>query len=269
MALSLVFSLSAVAALIPAAVQPFHRSRDASSAPWLLLAVAVAGPVLWSASLLSGDWRSDFSVALWLSIATSLVLFLLLCLIDRAALRLTPLLLPYLILVGIAATIFQNGGGRPIAAEFPPAWVVVHVIVSISTYALVTLAAVASFSVFLTERALKRKSPSTLTRLLPAVMEAERLQGGLLIASALVLLAGLCSGMALQIYGDGSALVADHKTVLSIAAFVLIVGVVLAHRKFGMRGRVAARMVLLAYLLLTLAYPGVKFVTDVLLVAPA
>ena len=31
------------------------------------------------------------------------------------------------------------------------------------------------------------------------------------------------------------------------------------------RGRRAARIVLLAYLLLTLAYPGVKFVTDVIL----
>jgi len=31
------------------------------------------------------------------------------------------------------------------------------------------------------------------------------------------------------------------------------------------RGRQAARGILLAYLLLTLAYPGVKFVTDVLM----
>ncbi len=33
----------------------------------------------------------------------------------------------------------------------------------------------------------------------------------------------------------------------------------------GIRGRRAARWALLAYLLLTLAYPGVKFVTDVLM----
>jgi ABC-type uncharacterized transport system permease subunit len=38
-----------------------------------------------------------------------------------------------------------------------------------------------------------------------------------------------------------------------------------AHHRTGMRGRRAARGVLLAWLLLTLAYPGVKFVTDVLL----
>lgn len=236
--------------------------------PWALLALAVAGPVLWSARLLSGDWRSDFSVALWLSISSSLVFFLAVCSVHGAARRLSPLLLPYLILLGLAATAFQTEEGTRIANGFPPAWVMLHIAVSISTYALVTLAAVAGFSVFLTERALKLKTSSTLTRLLPAVMEAERLQVFLLVASALVLLAGLSSGMALQIYGDGQALVADHKTILSLAAFVLIVGVLLAHLKFGMRGRAAARVVLLAYLLLTLAYPGVKFITDVVLAAP-
>jgi ABC-type uncharacterized transport system permease subunit len=33
----------------------------------------------------------------------------------------------------------------------------------------------------------------------------------------------------------------------------------------GVRGRQSARYVLLAYLLLTLGFPGVKFVTDVLI----
>ena len=37
------------------------------------------------------------------------------------------------------------------------------------------------------------------------------------------------------------------------------------HFYTGIRGRAATRFVLLAYLFLTLAYPGVKFVRDVLL----
>jgi ABC-type uncharacterized transport system permease subunit len=39
----------------------------------------------------------------------------------------------------------------------------------------------------------------------------------------------------------------------------------LAHQRVGLRGRRAARVALFAWLLLTLAYPGVKFVTSVLL----
>ena len=46
---------------------------------------------------------------------------------------------------------------------------------------------------------------------------------------------------------------------------VCLVVLLIADRRTGVRGRRAARYVLLAYLLLTLAYPGVKFVTDVVL----
>jgi ABC-type uncharacterized transport system permease subunit len=57
----------------------------------------------------------------------------------------------------------------------------------------------------------------------------------------------------------------DHKTVLSLLAFALIGALLLVHQRFGLGGRRAARYGLVAYLLLTLAYPGVKFVTDVIL----
>ena len=57
----------------------------------------------------------------------------------------------------------------------------------------------------------------------------------------------------------------DHKTVLSLLAFAAIGVLLIMHHRTGLRGRRAARYVLMAYLLLTLAYPGVKFVTDVLI----
>jgi len=264
MALSLIFSLSALTALVPAAVLPFREREGGLMLRWMWLGLAAAGPTLWTIVLLAGHWRVDFSVALWLSISASLVSFLLVCLVNQTAARLAPLLLPYLFGLGIAATVFQTTEGRAMVASLPPAWVIVHIACSITTYALVTLAAVAGLSVFLSERALKRKTVNAITAQLPAVMDAERLQVGLLIAAITVLLVGLLSGMALQIQETGQMLVADHKTILSIAAFVTIAGILVAHHHFGMRGRVAARIVLLAYLLLTLAYPGVKFVRDVL-----
>jgi ABC-type uncharacterized transport system permease subunit len=57
----------------------------------------------------------------------------------------------------------------------------------------------------------------------------------------------------------------SHKTLLTMLAFLLIAGLLVLHNRTGVRGRRAARLVLLAYLLLTLGYPGVKFVTDVLM----
>ena len=69
----------------------------------------------------------------------------------------------------------------------------------------------------------------------------------------------------MQYAESGALLTFDHKTVLTVSAFVVIGALLIAHFRTGMRGRAAARLVLVAYLLLTLGYPGVKFVTDVLL----
>lgn len=76
---------------------------------------------------------------------------------------------------------------------------------------------------------------------------------------------GLVTGMALQYRETGEIVVLNHKTILTIAAFVVIAGLLVCHHGSGVRGKLAARIVLLAYLLLTLGYPGVKFVTDVLM----
>jgi ABC-type uncharacterized transport system permease subunit len=269
MALSFTFGLAALAALVPAAVHPFHSRDGGVAVRWALLVLAAAGPSLWSLSLLAGHWRADFAVALWLSISASLLCFLAVCLMNANARSLAPLLLPYLFLLGLAAMVFQTPDANASAPVAPSAWVVVHIASSVATYALVTLAAVAAFSVFLSERALKRKSHSRLTDLLPSVLDAERLQVRLLVAALVVLLAGLLSGVVLELRDTGRILALDHKTILSLGAFVVIAGILVAHIRSGIRGRAAARIVLLAYLLLTLAYLGVKFVTDVLIGVPA
>jgi ABC-type uncharacterized transport system permease subunit len=71
--------------------------------------------------------------------------------------------------------------------------------------------------------------------------------------------------MAAEHFIGGRLLPLDHKTLFSLAAFAVIGGLLLARYRQGIRGRRLTRLALLAWLLLTLAYPGVKFVTDVLL----
>jgi ABC-type uncharacterized transport system permease subunit len=120
-------------------------------------------------------------------------------------------------------------------------------------------------AVFLQERALKRKQPTSLTGLLPSIAGGEALELRLLAAAELVLGLGIVTGMALQVLTTDRLLLFDHKTLLSLLAFAVIGALLILRHRSGLRGRRAARLVLLAYLLLTLAYPGVKFVTDVLL----
>jgi ABC-type uncharacterized transport system permease subunit len=264
--INLVFPLSAVLALLPAAVLPYRRAGERPDAVfWALLAVALVGPAAYSYSLLQGGWLTGLSIALWLSIVFSVAIFALLSAVTRETWRLATLLLPYLLLLAILATVWAYVPGQ-LALETPPdASLYVHIGASLLTYGLCTLAAVAAGAVFLQEWTLKRKRTTALVRRLPSIADAETLSVRLLIASEIVLAFGILSGM-VELYGrEGGVLSWDHKTLLSFLAFSIIGMLLILHHYSGLRGRRAARLVLLAYLLLTLAYPGVKFVTDILL----
>ena len=262
---SLALSLSAVAALVPAALLPFRRDPDRDAIFWLLLAVAVAGPTVWIWVSFGAGWRTGLASALWITVTVSLALFVMLSALIREVWRLAPLLLPYMVVVGAFATIWLHQPERPLAVAAPSAWVQFHIVISVLTYGLLTIGAMAGLAVMLQERALKLKRPGRLTRILPSVVDGERIQVALLTAGAAILGCGLLSGMAAQYFESGQLIEFTHKTALSVLTFVTIVGLLAVHIRTGIRGRRAARYILVAYLLITLAYPGVKFVTDVVL----
>lgn len=265
MASSLIYGVLALATLLPAAALRLRAQDSRDGAFWAGLALAIAGPAIWAVAQLGGTWNTGFAMSLWLTIAVTTALFAGVALTTRQGWRLTPILVPYLVILGVIALIWQHAPERPLEDTIPPGWIGAHIILALATYGLLTLAAVSGAAVFLQERALKAKRPTALTRRLPAVAESEGLQLRLLAASEVVLALGLMSGMAAEYFVSGRLLVLDHKTTLSLAAFVAIAALLIAHRFSGIRGQRAARGVLVAYLLLTLAYPGVKFVTDVLL----
>lgn len=262
---TMIYSLSALAALVPATLFAMRRDEGRDAVFWLLLVVALAGPTVWVLTQFSESWRTGFSTSLWLTIAVSIAVYALVALLGREAWRLTPLLLPYLFILGVIATIWQQAPGQPIAGGASAAWLDLHIGFSVLTYALFTVAAIAGLSVLLSERALKRKRPTALTRRLPSVADGERLQVRLLAVSEIVLALGLLSGMATLYLESGTLFVATHKSILAVLAFLVIALLLVAHYFTGVRGRRAARFMLVAYLCLTLGYPGVKFVTDVLL----
>jgi ABC-type uncharacterized transport system permease subunit len=71
--------------------------------------------------------------------------------------------------------------------------------------------------------------------------------------------------MATQFLETGNLVLLDHKTTFAFAVFAVLLVLLILHFRSGLRGRATTRVVLLAYLLLTLGYPGVKFVTDILM----
>jgi len=262
----LALSVSALVALIPSALLPFRRdTAKPDTVFWALLAVALAGSVVYCVVEFTGHWDTGLSSAFWISIAASLALFGVVTATTREAWRLAPLLMPYLVFLGVVATIWSRASGaKGLGGDFDT-WLLLHIAVSVLTYALVTLAAVASVAAFLQERALKHKHTDGLTRLLPSVSGAEQLQVRLLVVAEVVLAAGILTGMSKLYRDQGTVLTFDHKTLLSLLAFGLIGLVIFLHSRSGLRGRRAAQVVLTAYLLLTLAYPGVKFIRTILI----
>jgi ABC-type uncharacterized transport system permease subunit len=260
---TLLIGLAALAALLPAALLPEER-RDGPGFS-TALALAVAGPALFVLAQVGAGWRTGVAAAIWLGIVFSLALFAPLALASAAARRLTRLLFGYLAGLGALALLWQHAPARPLPLPLPAGWLQAHIVVALVAYGLLTLAAVAGAAVVLQERALKARRPTAFSRGLPAVADGERLQTRLLMATEAVLAVALATGVVLTRAEGGGWIRIDHKTVLSLLAFALIGALLLVHRRFGLGGRRAARYGLVGYLLLTLAYPGVKFVTDVLL----
>ncbi len=265
---ALVMNLGAIIALIPAALMGLRKTDATSPQHWLLLAVATIGPITTLVLSVSGGWHTDFATSLWVSIAASMGLFSITAILTREAWRLTSLMAACMIIPAILATIWTHLGDAQAVVSSSSGlwmWVSLHIIVSIGTYGLVTIAAVAALGAVFQEHALKTKRRSVFTRSLPSVTDCDKLVVSLLIVSEIVLVLGLMSGMALQFSESQEIMVLNHKTILTLTAFIVIGGLLIGHFKSGLRGRKAARFVLLAYLLLTLGYPGVKFVSDIIL----
>lgn len=257
--MSLLVNLSAVVSILPLAMLAWrpHPTRDRRF--WGAVAVAAIGAVGWTLIRFGSHWDGGLGAALWVSSATTVGLFAAISTTSPTMARLAGLLGPYLLIVAVLASVLDAPAAGGVGG-MPEGWVVVHIVMSLATYALATLAAVAGLGVFLKERALKAKRPFGISATLPAVADAETLLFRLLSSAEVVLGIGILSGTALSVLSGQGWIAVHHKSILSVVAFLVVGAVLVAHARLGLRGRRAVRGVLAVYLLLTLAYPGVKAV---------
>jgi ABC-type uncharacterized transport system permease subunit len=261
----LLLGIAALVALLPLGAVAWRQLDGQALAFWPALAAALAG----IAALIGVEARrgvpTSFADALWLSVGACLIAYAAVAALSREGRRLGVILVPFLAASGLIATIWRSPAPRLLQPDANSIWVAIHVAASLATYALVTLAAAAGIAILVQERAIKRKERGALSARLPSVAACEAVELYLLLAAAIVLGAGLATGMALSYLEGRPVLPADHKSILALVAFALILGVLALHRLTGLRGRAAARWVLGACLALILAYPGVKFVSEILL----
>jgi ABC-type uncharacterized transport system permease subunit len=149
----------------------------------------------------------------------------------------------------------------PIGNSAPADWKVrSHVILSLLSAGLLTLAAVHAALLAIQERLLHDHRLTQLMRVLPPLQTMERLLFQLIGIGFVLLSLTLLSG--LWFVRDWMAQHLAHKTVLSISAW-MIFGVLLWGRlRHGWRGRTAIRWTLAGYLTLILAYFGSKLILE-------
>lgn len=265
MSTSIVLGIIVIASVLPSLLYGLRQRPTVDSTFWMVTGMACIGPAYAVFARSHGEWQIDFATSIWVTMAATALIFILFSAFVREAWRIIALFAAYMLVLAAIGFVWQHTPPVGMGTAGGSQWLILHIGFAVVTYALVTLSAIAGLAAFIQERALKNKTKPALEGRLPAITDCDRMVTVFLTVGEIVLGLGMVSGIALNIAEGHSPLVMDHKTVFTVGAFVMIGGLLITQARYGMRGRRAARIVLLAYLLLTLAYPGVKFVSDVLI----
>src|SRR5690606_10844305 len=138
-----------------------------------------------------------------------------------------------------------------------------HVVLSILAYSLLTIATLQALLLAYQNHQLKSKHTIGKVRLLPPLQTMESLLFELLWAGEILLTLSILSGM--WFLEDIFAQHLAHKTVFSIAAWVIYTLLLWGRHRLGWRGYTAIRWTLEGFALLMLAYYGSKLVLELIL----
>ena len=138
-----------------------------------------------------------------------------------------------------------------------------HVLFSILAYSLFFVAAGLAMLLFILNRRLKLKQPLPTLRLLPPLQTLETLLFETLVAGWILLTPAIVLG--LFVVHDLRAEHLVHKTVFSVAAWLLFATLIAGRYRLGWRGPRAVRMTLFGFALLIVGFYGSKAVLELVL----
>jgi ABC-type uncharacterized transport system permease subunit len=151
-------------------------------------------------------------------------------------------------------------------------WFKAHFIVATVSVGLLSLAAMQAMLMSAYDRALHQQLgilPNSRVAFwlddLPPLMTIESLLFNLLYVGFGLLTLTVFSGLLFSQALFGKPFVWDHKTIFAVVSWLLFSGLIIARWRVGLRGRLAIRLVLSAYVALLLAYVGSRFVLEVIL----
>lgn len=140
-----------------------------------------------------------------------------------------------------------------------------HIVVAMLAYSLFTLAGFHALLMAAAERRLHKARISDDLHGMPPLLTLENLLFRLICAAFVLLTLTVGSGILFSEELFGKPISANHKTVFSIAAWVVFGVLLLGRRLRGWRGRTALRWTLAGFICLIFAYVGSRFVIELLL----
>ncbi|MGH6622502.1 MAG: cytochrome C assembly family protein [Burkholderiaceae bacterium] len=231
------------------------------------LALAMHGVLLAQDLLADGHLRFGFaqalSATLWL---TAVIVW-----IESYFSATRGLFLLVLPLTAVAAILPAIFPGAILGRVTDSAAFRVHVVLAILSYSLLTIAALQALLMASMDRRLhgdfeaSRGPLTSLLERLPPLLAMETVLFRLIAVGFVLLTATLASGIFFSEQLFGRPLRFDHKTVFTLAAWLIFGGLLVGRVAFGWRGRTALRWTLTGFAMLLLAYIGTRFVIEVLL----
>ncbi len=228
-------------------------------APLVLLALLFHGATLFI------QLHAEAGLALDFFNAASLIAYaaILLTIVASARIPVLNLLLLFLPLGCLTVLLaqFVPAGTVPVIIEKPG--IVVHILLSILAYGMLTIAAFQALLLLLQDHQLKHKHPSGLIKNFPPLQTMESLLFGFLWAGWALLSLSLISGWLFLDNLFAQHLV--HKTFLACVAWLIFAVLLWGRHQRGWRGHKAIRWTLAGFCLLMLAYFGSKLVREFIL----
>jgi ABC-type uncharacterized transport system permease subunit len=239
----------------------------------LLLAIVLHGIALQDTVLQDGNLRVGWSLALSATVWIGMVVFWLESLIIRID-GLQLLLLPTGAIVCLLAAAFPQA---QLIAHANDAGLRIHLLIALSAYALVTIAALQAFLMSGLDRRLHfplvevahtgtlRRAVGRLLDAQPPLLAQEQVLFRLIWVAYVALTLTLISGAVISLSYSGKWLPLDHKSIFTLLSW-LTFGILLIGRYVrGWRGRTALRYTLVGFAFVVLAYTGSRFVIEVIL----
>jgi ABC-type uncharacterized transport system permease subunit len=146
-----------------------------------------------------------------------------------------------------------------------------HLLVAMAAYSLLTIAALHALLMALVDRRLHSplqaptRGVGRIFGQVPSLLALENLLFRLIWVGFILLTATLVTGVFFSEQLFGRALRFEHKTIFTIASWLVFAGLLGGRMVFGWRGRTALRWTFAGFLMLLLAYVGSRFVLEVVL----